>query len=58
MDLKVDTGSQSNLNPEVLLQKLREKMDISGGEMETLIERVEMYAESAEGAEIPLYLLK
>ena len=58
LDLKVDTGSRSNLNPEVLLQKLRERMGISGDEMETLIERVEMYAESADGAETPLYLLK
>ncbi len=58
MKLKVDTGSASNLNPEVLLQILRERMGISGGEMETRIERAEMYAESAEGAEIPLYLLK
>ena len=58
MRLKVDTGSASNLNPEILLQILRERMGVSGGEMETHIERAEMYAESAEGAETPLYLLK
>lgn len=58
LNLKVDTGSQSNLNPEVLLEKLRERAGLSGGDMETMIERVEMYAESAEGAEIPLYFLK
>ena len=58
MRLKVDTGSASNLNPEILMQILRERMGVSGGEMETHIERTEMYAESAEGAEIPLYLLK
>ena len=58
LSLKVDTGSQSNLNPEVLLEKLRERAELSGGDMETMIERVEMYAESAEGTEIPLYFLK
>ena len=58
MELKVDTGSASNLNPEVLLQKLRERTDLSGASMEVHTERVEMYAESEEGTEIPLYLLK
>ena len=58
LDLKVDTGSASNLNPEVLLQTLRERTDLSGASMEVHTERVEMYAESEEGTEIPLYLLK
>ena len=58
IELRVDTGSASNLNPEVLLQKLRERADLSAADMETLVERVEMYTESAEGTEIPLYLLK
>jgi len=54
----VDTGSNSNINPELITSKLCEYMKVLRENLEAHTRREEMFAESADGTLIPLYLLK
>ncbi len=54
----VDTGSYSNLNPELIIVKLKEYMKNHGSSLNFHVQREEMFADSATGGAIPLYLLK
>lgn len=53
----VDTGSNSNLNPELIIVKLKEYMGEMLSGMEFHVQREEMFTESESGELIPLYLL-
>lgn len=54
----VDTGSNSNLNPEQIIVKLKEYMGNMLQTMEFHVQREEMFTESENGDLIPLYLLR
>ena len=53
----VDTGSNSHLNPELIIVKLKEYMGEKLQGLEFHVQREEMYTESEKGELIPLYLL-
>jgi len=54
----VDAGSNSNLNPELIIAKLKEYMGKSLHSLNFHVEREEMFTESEDGTLIPLYLLR
>lgn len=53
----VDTGSNSHLNPELIIVKLKEYMGEKLEGMQFHVQREEMFTESEKGELIPLYLL-
>lgn len=53
-----DTGSESNLNPGLIADKLCEHMGILRENIEVHVRRDEMFTESVQGTVIPLYLLR
>lgn len=54
----VDTGSFSNLNPELIIAELKNYMGNQMKTMEFHVQREEMFADSEDGSMIPLYLLR
>lgn len=54
----VDAGSSSNLNPELIIAKLKEYMGKSLHTLNFHVEREEMFTRSEDGTLIPLYLLR
>lgn len=53
-----DTGSESNLNPGLIADKLCEHLGLLRENIEVHVRRDEMFAESVQGTVIPLYLLR